>query len=603
MEFYKAKKAILLMIVMFLLFTFTSCSPVDNTADNPYESEEGVETEIANSPTQSSIINQNQSTEPETTEYTVTFINWDNDNLKTENVVSGNSATAPSPPARKGYTFTGWDKSFDKVESDIVITAVFNINSYTVAFNTDGGSSVASINQNFDTQITSPENPTKEGYIFSGWFPALPANMPAEDVVLTAQWEVIPVKVTSIQLDRSEFNIPITESTFYNLKATLQPSDATNRSITWTSSNTSVVSVDDNGNIWGKSAGTATIIAASQDGNHMASCVITVYEFVFDQVSGTIVKYTGTQSIVEIPAVIGGIPVKIIGHHAFYDNQNIISIRIPSSVTRIEEQAFNWCRNLYIIEISSGIQIDQYAFLFDEFRDAYTTGGAGTYAKQYTHTWDKIDQIIGVTGVTLDKNEMRLPVNGNIQYYITYSILPNDAAIKGVIWTSSNTSVVEIYDYSYQKIFIRGLSTGTSVITATSLDGNFSSSCLVTVYNPDIEGDFVFDPISGTLAKYEGTQSTVEIPASIGGVPVNVIGYSAFANNNNIKSVKLSSSVTRIEESAFQWCDNLYIVEIGSGVQIDYGAFGPNYFNDAYKYGGSGVYEKEDNSHSWLKKQ
>ena len=61
-------------------------------------------------------------------EYTVTFYDWDGTVLKVEMVKQGQSATAPSDPVREGYTFTGWDKSFSNVQSDLSVTATYTQN-------------------------------------------------------------------------------------------------------------------------------------------------------------------------------------------------------------------------------------------------------------------------------------------------------------------------------------------------------------------------------------------------------------------------------------------------------------------------------------------
>ncbi|MGI6618450.1 MAG: InlB B-repeat-containing protein [Bacillota bacterium] len=102
--------------------------------------------------------------------YTVVFLDHDGTELKRETVEHGSSATAPEVPARAGYTFTGWDVTFDNVTSDLTVKATYSINTYTVIFNVGGGSEVAVQTVEHGGKATEPEAPIKEGYTFAGWY-------------------------------------------------------------------------------------------------------------------------------------------------------------------------------------------------------------------------------------------------------------------------------------------------------------------------------------------------------------------------------------------------------------------------------------------------
>ena len=111
------------------------------------------------------------------------------------------------PPTKEGYTFTGWyiDEACTQlytgttVTSDIVLYAGWQINTYTVTFNSKGGSEVGKKTVDWNT-VVDTVNPVREGYNFIGWY--LPngekyTNQPIKsDTTLEAQWERIVCKVT-----------------------------------------------------------------------------------------------------------------------------------------------------------------------------------------------------------------------------------------------------------------------------------------------------------------------------------------------------------------------------------------------------------------------
>ena len=134
--------------------------------------------------------------------YTVT-LNAGDGTINSGNVTSytyGVGATLPTDVTRTGYTFKGWYDNENLTSSPV--TAISNtetgnkeywakweINQYTVTFDTVGGSTVASITQDCGTAIAAPAAPTREGYTFIGWDTEIPTTMPAENMTVTAQWK------------------------------------------------------------------------------------------------------------------------------------------------------------------------------------------------------------------------------------------------------------------------------------------------------------------------------------------------------------------------------------------------------------------------------
>ena len=124
-------------------------------------------------------------------QYTITFDTDGGSAIAPITQEYGTQITAPADPTREGYTFIGWDKAIPATmpAEDLTVTAQWRINQYTITFDTGGGSAIAPITQEYGTQITAPADPTREGYTFIGWDKAIPATMPAESITITAQWK------------------------------------------------------------------------------------------------------------------------------------------------------------------------------------------------------------------------------------------------------------------------------------------------------------------------------------------------------------------------------------------------------------------------------
>jgi len=142
----------------------------------------------------------------EISKYQVTFVDFNDSVLSVQEVKYNFSASEPKDPERTGYTFISWDTDYISVDSNLTVKALYDINKYTLNFETFEGSQVESITQYYNTIINQPKNPTKEGYTFSYWcldetlnipfeFTAL-TKMPGNDFNLYAKWNLNQYTIT-----------------------------------------------------------------------------------------------------------------------------------------------------------------------------------------------------------------------------------------------------------------------------------------------------------------------------------------------------------------------------------------------------------------------
>lgn len=137
---------------------------------------------------------------------------------------------------RTGYTFWGWNTdpngigiyytdnasvlNISAISGSLsILYAQWNINQYTLTFDTDGGTIIDPISQDFDTLIIAPTHPTKTGYIFAGWYPVLPTTIPADNITLTAQRQqraTMTITPSTPWPTNTNFTIDIVFSTWVN---------------------------------------------------------------------------------------------------------------------------------------------------------------------------------------------------------------------------------------------------------------------------------------------------------------------------------------------------------------------------------------------------
>ena len=248
------------------------------------------------------------------------------------------------------------------------------------------------------------------------------------------------VPVTGISLNKSSGSIAVGSSDI--LTATIAPSNASNKGVSWISDN-SAVAIVANGVVTGVSAGTAKITATSADGGYTASC-----------------EYTVTA-----PVPVTGVTL----------NKTSANIAIGSTETLVATVAPADASNKGIAWSSSNTAVATVA-------NGVVTGVSVGTAKitvttadgNKTATCDVTVEAIAVTGVTLNKTTAKITIGSTETLVAT--VAPADATNKNVSWSSSNSSVATVANG-----VVTGVSAGTATITVTTADGNKTATCNVTV--------------------------------------------------------------------------------------------------------------------------
>ncbi len=125
-------------------------------------------------------------------QYTITFDTDGGTDIKSITQDYGTPVSAPSDPEKAYHTFAGWDREIPATmpAENLTVKAKWNVNLYTVTFDTAGGNEIAPITQGYGTEIARPSDPVRDGYKFIGWDKEIPSTMPPENITITAKWEL-----------------------------------------------------------------------------------------------------------------------------------------------------------------------------------------------------------------------------------------------------------------------------------------------------------------------------------------------------------------------------------------------------------------------------
>jgi uncharacterized protein YjdB len=274
---------------------------------------------------------------------------------------------------------------------------------------------------------------------------------------------VTAISVTGLTLDKPTLDLEGINS-IGMLKASVVPSNATNKKINWSSDNTSVATVDISGKVTAIAAGTATITATTVDGSFVASTTVTV-------------------TVPIIPIAITGVTfdkttLNLVGINS---TTSLIASIIPTSATN---QKVTWTSdNTAVVTVDTNGLITSIG-VGSATITVTTEDGGMTAVATVTVTMTPI--VIPVTELVINKSSLNLSGIGSSEK-LTSSIVPSNATNQNIRWESSDTKVATVsLDGT-----VTSVGKGTATITAITEDGSITKSLMVSVNKSSSETDRV----------------------------------------------------------------------------------------------------------------
>lgn len=317
----------------------------------------------------------------------------------------------------------------------------------------DGSAAGASVNMNrnelfrfcigMEAKDLTSGNSTTSNY--GRWINKIEITLPDMEV---------STKVTGITIDKE--NLSIEKGKSNQMTGQITPSDATNKDITWSSENTSIATVSANGTVTGVASGTTTIKAVSAENSSIyKTCLVTVSE-------------TSTP-ITDTKIAVTGISL----------NQSKATIAIEKSTKLTANVSPGNASNTKVTWTSSDATIatvDEKGNVTGKKAGTTTiTARTEDAGKTATCTVTVTNSEIKVTGIQLNEKSLTLKLKESKKLQATIS--PENATNKNMNW-STNTSGVATVDNSGT---ITAKGTGAAIITATTEDGKYTATCMISV--------------------------------------------------------------------------------------------------------------------------
>lgn len=288
------------------------------------------------------VTNYKEQVKVEIKKYIVTFNSNGGSVVDSQTIEENNKVTKPTNPTRNGYEFSHWaydNKEFDfntNITSDITLLAVWNKKEeqkptqpiekkkYTVTFNSNGGSAISSQTIEENSKVTKPSNPTRNGFTFLGWYynnNQFDFNTKiTSNLTLNAKWEAIIISATAISLDQDVYYM--FEKDTIKINSIIIPSNTTDKTVIWSSSDTSIATVD-NGNVSTLKSGEVTITATIN--GKSSSCTlkilprsndsskVNVYVFNYDKNTNKIINSSNNHEVIGMPKNLTVADINFIG--------------------------------------------------------------------------------------------------------------------------------------------------------------------------------------------------------------------------------------------------------------------------------------------------
>ncbi|MDB1962649.1 Ig-like domain-containing protein [Clostridium tertium] len=286
------------------------------------------------------------------------------------------------------------------------------------------------------------------------------------------------VKVTGISLDKTSEELNINE--ILELKASISPSDATNKEVTWTSSDDKIAKVDANGKVIAVGAGKVTITVTTKEGGFKATCDITVKNEEVPVVKVTGVSLDKTSLELKINE---SLRLKASISPADATNKDVTWTSSDEKIAKVDA-------NGKVIAVGAG-----------KATITVTTKEGGFKATCDITVKNEEVPVVKVIGVSLDKTSVELKINESLG--LKASISPADATNKDVTWTSSDEKIAKV-DANGKVIAVGA---GKVTITVTTKDGGFKATCEVNV--KDDNG--TTNPIENIVEKVENPNGKNEV--------------------------------------------------------------------------------------------